>query len=64
MLVDPAKGKAHVEGPEQRLGRKDLFDLMQQKALLQAQQGRGTNQVGKGSNTMDSFHICSLFEAT
>ena len=45
MLVDPARGKAHVDGPEQRLGRKDLFDLMQQRALLQAQQGRIGNQV-------------------
>ena len=44
-LVDPARGKAHVDGPEQRLGRKNLFDLMQQRALLQTQQSRTGYQV-------------------
>lgn len=45
MLVDPAKGKAHAAGPEERMGRKDLFDLMQQKILLQAQQGSHSSRV-------------------
>ena len=35
MLVDPAKGKAHAAGPEERMGRKDLFALMQQRILTQ-----------------------------
>jgi len=45
MLVDPARGKAHAAGPEERMGRKDLFDLMQQKILLQAQQGSQSSRV-------------------
>ena len=39
MLVDPARGKAHAPGPEERMGRSGLFDVMQQKILLEAQQG-------------------------
>lgn len=35
MLVNPAKGKAHAAGPEERMGRKDLFALMQQRILSQ-----------------------------
>ena len=45
MLVDPARGKAHAAGPEERMGRKDLFDLMQQKILGQAQQGSQSSRV-------------------
>lgn len=45
MLVDPARGKAHAAGPEERMGRKDLFHLMQQKILLQAQQGSHSSRV-------------------
>ncbi len=45
MLVDPARGKAHAAGPEERMGRKDLFDLMQQKILLQAQLGGHSSRV-------------------
>ena len=40
-LVDPSRGKAHAPGPEERMGRCGLFDLMQQKILLQAQRGAG-----------------------
>ena len=40
-LVDPARGKAHAPGPQERMGRSGLFDLMQQKILLQAQRGAG-----------------------
>ena len=45
MLVDPARGKARAAGPEERMGRKDLFDLMQQKILLQAQKGGHSSRV-------------------
>ena len=38
-MLDPARGKAHAPEPEQRTGRTGLFDLMQQKILLQAQRG-------------------------
>ena len=51
MLVDPARGKAHAAGPEERMGRKDLFDLMQQKILGQAQQGSQSSRV-RNSLTM------------
>ena len=40
-LVDPARGKAHAPGPEERSGRTGLFDLMQQKILLDKQRGAG-----------------------
>ena len=40
-MVDPARGKAHAPGPEERSGRSGLFDLMQHKILLQAQRGAG-----------------------
>lgn len=39
-LVDPARGKAHAAGPEERMGRSGLFDVMQQKILQEAQQER------------------------
>ena len=37
-LVDPARGKAHASGPQERLGRTGLFDLMQQQILLEKKQ--------------------------
>lgn len=40
-LVDPARGKAHAPGPEERAGRSGLFDVMQQKILLEPQRGAG-----------------------
>ena len=40
-LVDPARGKAHAPGPEERVGRSGLFDVMQQKILLEPQRGAG-----------------------
>lgn len=63
MLVDPARGKAHAAGPEERMGRKDLFDLMQQKILLQAQQG-GQSRVrpvvsrGQIIRALTCHHLC------
>ena len=39
ILVNPAKGKAHAAGPEERMGRKDLFALMQQRILTQPSTG-------------------------
>lgn len=32
-LIDPAKGKAHPPGPEQRRGRKDLVEIFTQGIL-------------------------------
>ena len=60
MLVDPARGKAHAAGPEERMGRAGLFDLMQQKILLEAQKGHH----GKGVRSALGLHIkmrCTYF---
>ena len=57
MLVDPARGKAHAAGPEERMGRKDLFDLMQQKILLQAQHGGHSSQVIQYPNPFSLLHL-------
>ena len=46
VLVDPARGKGHAAGPEERMGRNGLFDLMQQKILLEGQQHTHGAQVG------------------
>ena len=35
MLVNPAKGKAHAAGPEERMGRKDLFASGLCKVIIQ-----------------------------
>lgn len=46
MLVNPAKGKAHAAGPEERMGRKNLFALMQQRILSQANDAQPGHKVG------------------
>lgn len=59
MLVNPAKGKAHAAGPEERMGRKDLFALMQQRILAQpSTKGPPARKVRKISGGLTVVLLC------
>ena len=43
-----SKGKAHCPGPEQRMGRQDLFEIFQQRALQEPNKGASAGRVRRG----------------
>ena len=45
-----SKGKAHCPGPEQRMGRQDLFEIFQQRALQEPNKGASAGRVRRGVN--------------